>query len=183
MEKMNFPQKLIAWIKGCLVSGMGSVLVNGSPTKEFKHKRRLRQVDPLSPFLFIIAMGIVIMFMKRASNLGLFHGCQLPNGGPNISHLCYAKDVLFIGVWSEHNITALNRLLRWLSLVSGLKVNRSKCKLFGIGVTDSEVARLARVANCETGSLPFMYLGIPIGVKMKRAKYWKPVLDRFILKL
>ncbi|XP_022014052.1 uncharacterized protein LOC110913540 [Helianthus annuus] len=128
-------------------------------------------------------MEIISMFMKRACNLGLFHGCQLPNGGPNISHLCYTDDVLFIGVWSEQNVIALNRLLRWLNLVTGLKVNRHKSKLFGIGVIDSEVARLARMVNCKVGSLPFLHLGIPIGVNMKRAKFWKQVLDKFSSKL
>ncbi|KAM0043486.1 putative reverse transcriptase zinc-binding domain-containing protein [Helianthus debilis subsp. tardiflorus] len=78
---------------------------------------------------------------------------------------------------------ALNRLLRWLSLVSGLKVNRAKSKLYGVGVPDSEVESFARRVNCGAGSLPFTYLGIPIGVNMKRAKFWKPVLDRFLTKL
>ncbi|MFS7918598.1 putative RNA-directed DNA polymerase [Helianthus anomalus] len=183
MEKMNFPHRWIEWIKGCLKSGMGSVLVNGSPTSEFKFKRGLRQGDPLSPFLFVIAMEIVSMLLNMASSLGLFHGCQLPNGGPNISHLCYADDVLFIGEWSEENVLALNRLLRWLSLVTGLNINRNKSKLYGIGVTGSEVNTFADLLKCEAGSFPFIYLGIPIGVNMKRAKYWKPVLDRFSSKL
>ncbi|XP_022030427.1 uncharacterized protein LOC110931338 [Helianthus annuus] len=180
---MGFPIKWVEWIKGCLSSGSGSVIVNGSPTKEFKFKRGLRQGDPLSPFLFIIAMEIINMLMKRASNLGLFHGCQIPNGGPNITHLCYADDVLFFGEWSQHNILALNRLLRWLNLLSGLKVNRQKSKLFGIGVDDAEVARLAQVVSCDVGSLPFTHLGIPIGVNMKRAKCWKPVLEKFSARL
>ncbi|KAJ0440973.1 putative RNA-directed DNA polymerase [Helianthus annuus] len=180
---MEFPLKWISWIKGCLVSGMGSVLINGSPTKEFKYKRGLRQGDPLSPFLFIIAMEVVTLFINRLVNLGLFKGCQLPNGGPNITHLCYADDVVFIGLWSEDNIIALNRLLRWLCLVSGLKINRRKCKIFGIGVENNEVERLACKVKCDVGSLPFEYLGIPIGANMKRAKFWKPVLDKFASRL
>ncbi|XP_021986537.1 uncharacterized protein LOC110882974 [Helianthus annuus] len=128
-------------------------------------------------------MEIVSMFMNRACNLGIFHGCKLPNRGPVISHLCYANDVLFIGEWSEKNILALNCLLRWLSLVTGLKVNRSKSKLYGVGVSPSEVSALAGVANCEAGSFPLLHLGIPIGVNMKRAKFWKPVLDKFSAKL
>ncbi|XP_021986296.1 uncharacterized protein LOC110882627 [Helianthus annuus] len=119
----------------------------------------------------------------RAIDSGLFQGVQLPNGGPIISHLCYADDVLFVGEWSDKNVNTLNRLLRWLNLVTGLKVNRRKCKLFGIGVEDNKKVRLANVLNCEVGTLPFMYLGIPIGVNMKRAKYWKQLVDRFHSKL
>ncbi|KAJ0818578.1 putative RNA-directed DNA polymerase [Helianthus annuus] len=183
MEKMGFPERWIKWIKGCLVSGKGSVLVNGSPTSEFKFKRGLRQGDPLSPFLFIIAMEVINMLLKRAMDLGLFKGFKLPNDGPVISHLCYADDVLFIGEWSYQNVVVLNRLLRWLSLLSGLKINRRKCLLFGIGAEASEVNQFASIIRCGAGFLPFTYLGVPIGVNMKRAKFWEPVLDRFKSKL
>ncbi|XP_022008369.1 uncharacterized protein LOC110907742 [Helianthus annuus] len=128
-------------------------------------------------------MEIVNIFMQRASESGIFQGCNLPNNGPRISHLCYADDVIFIGAWSSNNILALNRILRWLCLVSGLKVNRNKCHLYGVGVPQAEVARLAALANCSAGSLPFLHLGVPIGVNMKRARYWKPVLDKFSSKL
>ncbi|GKE95445.1 RNA-directed DNA polymerase, eukaryota [Tanacetum coccineum] len=42
------------WIQGCLNSAMGSILVNGSPTSEFKFSKGLKHGDPLSPFLFIL---------------------------------------------------------------------------------------------------------------------------------
>ncbi|KAJ0744136.1 putative RNA-directed DNA polymerase [Helianthus annuus] len=183
MEKMNFPSKWVMWIKGCLASGMGSVLVNGSPSKEFKYKRGLRQGDPLSPFLFILATEVITLFINRAVQQGLFKGVQLPNGGPLITHLCYADDVVFLGLWSEENVMALNRLLRWIFLVTGLKVNRRKCNIFGIGVEESEVDRVAKFVNCEVGAFPFSYLGIPIGVNMKREKFWKAIIDRFASRL
>ncbi|XP_035845953.1 uncharacterized protein LOC118492204 [Helianthus annuus] len=105
--------------------------------------------------------------LLQATELGLFHGIRLPNEGTLLSHLCYADDVLFIGEWSEEIVVNLNRLLRWLNLVSGLKVNYHKCKLFGIGVNAEEIERLARVLRCEVGSFPFTYLGIPIGLPLK----------------
>ncbi|XP_022007302.1 uncharacterized protein LOC110906486 [Helianthus annuus] len=43
---------------------------------------------------------------------------------------------------------------------------------------EEEVARLASKLNCEAGSLPFLYLGVPIGANMKRAKFWEPVVSR-----
>ncbi|XP_035841406.1 uncharacterized protein LOC118488252 [Helianthus annuus] len=109
---------------------------------------------------------------------GLFQGFQLPNGGPLLSNLCYADDVLFIGRWSDQNVVTLTRLLRWLRLVTGLKINNRKCKLFGIGVQDEDVAQMAAKLNCEAGVLPFMYLGVQIGANMKRAKFWDPVVNR-----
>ncbi|KAM0033825.1 hypothetical protein Hdeb2414_s0016g00490411 [Helianthus debilis subsp. tardiflorus] len=43
--------------------------------------------------------------------------------------------------------------------------------------------RLVSSLNYEVGSLPFTYLGIPIGVNMKRAKFWSPVVEKFKSKL
>jgi len=40
---------------GCLGSSSISILLNGSTTKEFKLKKGLRQDDPLTPFVFLIA--------------------------------------------------------------------------------------------------------------------------------
>ncbi|KAJ0907739.1 putative RNA-directed DNA polymerase [Helianthus annuus] len=107
MGFMGFHEKWVGWIAGCLKSRRGSVLVNGSPSNEFQFKHGLRQGDPISPFLFILAMEMLVMFINKAVKLGLFHGIKLPNDGPILSHLCYADDVLFIGEWSDHNALIL----------------------------------------------------------------------------
>lgn len=57
LEKMNFPALWRYWMRECVQSASLSILVNGFPTKPFRMLRRLRQGDPLSPFLFNIAAG------------------------------------------------------------------------------------------------------------------------------
>lgn len=49
MKQMGFGNKWCRWIKTCISSASVSILLNGSPTKEFKLSRGLRQGDPLSP--------------------------------------------------------------------------------------------------------------------------------------
>ncbi|GKD21782.1 RNA-directed DNA polymerase, eukaryota, reverse transcriptase zinc-binding domain protein [Tanacetum coccineum] len=54
MKQFGFGDKWIGWIRSCLSSASISVLINGSPTKEFSMERGLQQGDPLSPLLFLL---------------------------------------------------------------------------------------------------------------------------------
>ncbi|KAK9060718.1 hypothetical protein SSX86_021424 [Deinandra increscens subsp. villosa] len=126
LDQMNFPERWVLWVKGVLVSSRASVLVNGSPTKEFQFSRGLRQGDPLSPFQFLVVMEGFSWLFERAGRVGVFSGLPIPNGGPMISNLLFADDALIMGKWSEENVKNLSRLLRAFYLVSGLKVNLKK---------------------------------------------------------
>ncbi|KAJ0535047.1 putative RNA-directed DNA polymerase [Helianthus annuus] len=183
LKAMNFPLLWRKWIGAGLKSGRASVLVNGSPTKEFGLSRGLRQGDPLSPFLFILALEALDVIMKRAIKCELFKGVVLPRDGPTISHLCYADDAIFLGEWSAENIKNLNRFLRCFYLCSGLKVNLGKCSLFGVGVKEEDTEAMAKCLGCKAGTTPFSFLGIQIGANMKRVKNWKVIVDKFNSKL
>lgn len=176
---MGFGNKWRSWIQGCLSSSRASVIVNGSPTKEFEISKGVRQGDPLSPFLFIIAMEGLNVVIKTSVEKGIFKGINIPGNGPMISHLFYADDALFIGEWSWSNLKNLTRILRCFHASLGLKVNFFKSKVFGIGATSAETSNWANILGCEAGSLPFTYLGVPIGANMNLVKNWKPIIDKF----
>jgi hypothetical protein len=56
MASMGFDGRRQGWIMQCISTAKMSVLVNGSPTEEFCLAKGLRQQDPLSSFLFNIAV-------------------------------------------------------------------------------------------------------------------------------
>ncbi|KAJ9548105.1 hypothetical protein OSB04_020648 [Centaurea solstitialis] len=179
LDSMNFGAKWRSWIRSCLNSVSVSILLNGAPTKEFKPNIGVRQGDPLAPFLFILAAEGLHVAMTEAVEKGVFTGVQLPNGGPIVSHLLYADDVIFIGEWSKFNARNLLRVLRCFHLSSGLKVNWNKSNILGVGVDEFEVDAVANTINCNVGSLPLSYLGLPIGVKMNRFEHWSPIINKF----
>ncbi|GJQ94396.1 RNA-directed DNA polymerase, eukaryota [Tanacetum coccineum] len=167
----------IRWIAGCLNSAKGSVLVNRSPTLEFKFHRGLKQGDPLSPFLFILVMESLHRSFSRVLEDGLYKGIYI-NNSLLLSHLFYADDAVFVGEWNRTNIITIVRVLKCFYMASGLKINLSKSKLSGIGVSKREVDEAAAIVGCSTLSFPFQYLGVKIGAPMSRIKSWNEVIEK-----
>jgi len=74
LHRLGFQSK---WIRGCMESSTVSVLVNGSPTEEFKPSTGLRQGDPLAPFLFIVVAEGLAGLVRQAARVNLFTGLKI----------------------------------------------------------------------------------------------------------
>jgi hypothetical protein len=100
-----------------------------------------------------------------------------------ISHLQYADDTLCIGEASIENLWTLKALLRGFEMVSGLKVNFHKSCLMGVNVSAEFLEMASIFLNCKVGSMPFLYLGLPVGANPKKLSTWEPVLERINARL
>ncbi|GJR33240.1 hypothetical protein Tco_1109472, partial [Tanacetum coccineum] len=90
-------------IQGCLNTAMGSILVNGSPTPEFKIHKGLKRGDTLSHFLFILIMESLHFSFKNMVNAGLYKGIPIDDT-LTLSHLFYADDeIKLMGIGIPHN--------------------------------------------------------------------------------
>ncbi|GJY62791.1 RNA-directed DNA polymerase, eukaryota [Tanacetum coccineum] len=74
LHKFGFGSKWRKWIRNCLVSSKGSILVNGSPTSEFYFRKGLKKGDPLSPFLFLLIMESLHLSFQNVVNADMFKG-------------------------------------------------------------------------------------------------------------
>ncbi|GJU69174.1 RNA-directed DNA polymerase, eukaryota, reverse transcriptase zinc-binding domain protein [Tanacetum coccineum] len=145
---------------------MGSVLVNGSPTTEFKFFKGLKQGDPLSPFLFIIVMESLHIAFTKVLNARIFKGIPI-NESLSLSHFFYADDAIFVDKWEVTNISAIVNILNVFHMASSLKINIHKSKLMGVGVCregvesaagfksngSSSWARVIKAINGKNGSI------------------------------
>ncbi|XP_076953170.1 uncharacterized protein LOC143627172 [Bidens hawaiensis] len=179
LDQMGFPSRWRKWVSAILSASRASVLVNGSPTWEFQCFRGLRQGDPLSPFLFVIAMEVLTGMMKRAEESGLYYGLKCGPSGPVLSHFLYADDVVFVGKWDNENALNLCRILRCFYLVSGLRVNLNKCHVFGTFVDDPEMEQLVGVLRCRICVIPFVHLVLQVGRNMNAISAWDAVVELF----
>ncbi|KAJ0683719.1 putative RNA-directed DNA polymerase [Helianthus annuus] len=112
LTQMGFPPRWCDWIKGVYHSSRAAVLVNGSPTFNFRCEKGLRQGDPLSPFLFLIVMEALSWLLDKAKQIGVFKGICLSGDVADLSHLFYADDALILGEWSRDNLLSIARILR-----------------------------------------------------------------------
>jgi hypothetical protein len=66
-------------------------------------------------------------------------------------------------------------MLRWIELVSVLRVNFSKSKVMGVNVDAIFLEKGADFLHCKLGSLPFIYLGLLVGENPRRTATWNQV--------
>ena len=106
LSSMGTPAYLMRCIKVCITTPSFCVSINGELARFFSSKRGLRQGDPLSPFLFIIAMEAFSRHLSKkkkeafSRSLSVAAHTQEFQFHPkceeiNLTHLCFADDIFF----------------------------------------------------------------------------------------
>jgi len=85
LQRLDFHSKWLKWVKWCLESASVSVLVNGSPTREFRPTRGLRLRDLLALFLFLIVVEGLAGHVRQALKTRLIKGVKV---GRNEVEVC-----------------------------------------------------------------------------------------------
>jgi len=126
MQHKGFPSKWIQWMNMIFNSGTTSVLLIGVPGKVFHCRRGVRQGDPLSPLLFVLAADFLQTILNRAKQQGLL---SLPI---NLVHsqdfplLQYADDTLIFMEGDARQLFFLKALLNSFAESTDLNVNYNK---------------------------------------------------------
>ena len=95
-----------------------------------------------------------------------------------ISHLLYVDDTLLLSEPNKDQMKFMSWTLMWFEAMSGLRINLNKSEIIPIGAVDY-AAELALELGCGIGSLPTLYLGLPLGASHKAIGVWDSVEERF----
>lgn len=158
--------------------------INGFLSSELIPQRGLRQGDPSSPYIFILAADSLSHLIQRASSLGRFHGIQLAAGGPKLTHLFFADDAILFGKANLENMYQLVDILNIYSMASGQRINLSKSGVIGGKFMDYRLKiNLAETLHMQIWDNPRKYLGLPAdwGRSKNSALAW--IQDRLEVKM
>ncbi|XP_058724457.1 uncharacterized mitochondrial protein AtMg01250-like [Vicia villosa] len=179
---MGFGQQWMKWMEVGVFNSNLSVLVNGSPSSEFKAERGLRQGDPLSPFLFTIVAEGLAGLMRRSTERGVFTGFKI-NEEISYDLLQFEDDTVLVGVGSWGNLWAIKVILRAFEMVSGLRVNMWKSKLYGVGLDQYFLEAVSCFLCCKLDKIPFKFLGVTVGGNPRSVSFWNLIMENLRAKL
>ncbi|XP_019241420.1 PREDICTED: uncharacterized protein LOC109221391 [Nicotiana attenuata] len=147
-------------------------------------ERGVKQGDPLSPTLFILAAEALSKGLNALHQNLYFCGFGLPKWSPKINHLAYADDTI---IYSSSDATSLRLIMEILNsyeAASGQLINKTKSAVYVHHSTNEEVVRkIERVTRIERQDFPFIYLGCPIFYSRRRMDYYEVLITKVLDKI
>jgi hypothetical protein len=92
LHRRHFRSKWLDWLATILNTSSSSILLNGILGSLIWHRRGLRQGDPLSPYLFILAIDVFNNIFAVATQNGFLSKLKGRNASLRIS--MYVDDVV-----------------------------------------------------------------------------------------
>lgn len=179
LVKVGFGEHFRSLILNCVSSATMRILFNGEKTDVFAPARRIRQGDPLSPYLFVLCMEIFSHCIFYEMDKHSWRPVILSKGGPNIYHLFFADDLLLFGEASNEQINVMIDCLKFFCLASGQKVNVEKTRILVSNNVNHNVAReLCRIFGFMLTHDLGKYLGVPLLHRPTNRETFNHLLDR-----
>lgn len=135
MKGLGFSEQFFRWVMTCVTTISYIVFINGFPTPIFQEKKRLRQGDPMYPFLFTIGMEYWTRCLATlvGDQRFIFHPkCKRTN---NISFL-FMNDLLVFCKANNSTIEAVKEKLEAFSATSDLCANLEKSEIYFGGIEE-----------------------------------------------
>lgn len=179
LTRLGFHSNWIEWMIECIRSVSYAFLINGLPKGTVIPTRRLRQGDPLSPYLFIFCMEILSGLCSQAQDKCLLPGVKVARGSPAISHLLFADDTMFFTKSNSKFCKALEMILKKYEVVSGQVINLNKSAVTFSAKAPLEVkCRVKRHLRIHTEGGMGKYLGLPEHFGRKKKDIFTGIGDR-----
>jgi len=183
LAAFGFGDNLINWIMGLISTSFFSILINGSPSKCFTPSRGIRQGDPLSPFIFVLAAEGLGRLIKLRIQEKRLKGLTLHRGSETQSHQQFVDDTMLMAHPAVQEAKELKRTLKLFAEASGMEANPRKSSTYFFNTPPITQRNITRILGFQVGSLPTKYLGIPLSDSTIKQASWQDLLDKLQSKL
>ncbi|GJY16874.1 RNA-directed DNA polymerase, eukaryota, reverse transcriptase zinc-binding domain protein [Tanacetum coccineum] len=177
LKKFRFHKKMVRWIMKCVKTAGFSICINGVRYGYFKGGRGLRQVDPMSPYLFTLIMEMLTLLLQRrirkCNDFKYHHGCK----EMKLVNLCFADDLMIFCNGDTKSACIIKEVLKEFSDASGLFPNLNKSTLFFGSLNHVEKEGIKNIMQFKEGSLPTKYLRVPLITKRLGIKDCQILID------
>ena len=176
LRQKGFGAKWIGWISILLRTASTKVGVIGVPGKSVIHACGLRQGDPVSPLLFVIAMDVLTHIFRKGAEEGVLSSFRGITPMQRVS--IYADDVALFIRPIEGDLNFVRSALQAFGRASGLSVNYSKSSAILIRGSEQDQSRVEALLQCNIAEFPCKYLGLQLAIRQLTRGEWQPILDK-----
>ncbi|XP_070021738.1 uncharacterized protein [Nicotiana sylvestris] len=176
---MGFTERLIGIVFGLVSNNLYSILINGQAHGFFKSSRGVKQGDPVSPNLFILAAEALSRGLNALHTNLYFCGFGMPKWSPKINHLSYADDMIIFPSSDETSLMLIMQVLNAYEVASGQLVNKTKSVVYLHYLIDMKVVnKVESITGIHRNDFPIIYLGCPIFYARRKLEYYEPLITK-----
>ena len=128
LNSFNFSEQTIQVVKSLQTNSLSKILQNGHRSDIINLSRGCRQGDPISPYIFVLAVELLGVYIREDTEL---QGYRVKGREHRISQ--FADDTTLFIAYNERNLRLCMEILEEFYLISGLKINVDKTKVVKFG--------------------------------------------------
>lgn len=143
---------------------------------DFRPSRGIRQGDPISPYLFLLAAEGLSCLLKGQGGV---RGISVTDSAPSVNHLLFADDSLLFFEANSVSATQVREILKKYCDASGQRINTDKSSIyFSKHVSEGLRTDIKNVLDVQNESLSEKYLGLPTDVGKSKEGCFRYLKDR-----